>query len=315
VYSRKTLEAVGLAEGADDDGGVLMLGVDGAVEAADVGGGEFSGKIGQRGAELRKLREGGLANDGDGIVGREVVAVIGESYQAESIDEAVSGVAGDDINLVIEEGTVDEAEVHDFGRFGEAQAVTFAEAGKTVGALEEFVADAGAPFGNEGNDVGNFLQVEVFRVVAADDHGEGVFEAERFGDFEMEAVGVELLDAVVDSVRIALLCNSLAVKIWRFVEYGGEGGAGVFDVEIEFAGEEGFVNEEGAAEVGLAFDGDGGFGFDVLGEELGEDDLFGEKFGADDDLGLGRLVASGSEVKKVEEKKEVKESERGTSHS
>jgi hypothetical protein len=29
----------------------------------------------------------------------------------------------------------------------------------------------------------------------------------------------------------------LAVKIWRFVEYGGEGSAGVFDVKIEFAGQ------------------------------------------------------------------------------
>ena len=143
------------------------------------------------------------------------------------------------------------------------------------------------------------MQVEVFRVVAADDHGEGVFETERFGDFEMEAIGVELLDAVEDSVRIALLCNSLVVKIWRFVEDGSESGAGVFDVEVEFAGEEGFVDEERAAEIGLALDGNARFGFDVLGKQLGEDDLFGEKLGADGDLGWRRLVAGANEINKI----------------
>jgi hypothetical protein len=36
-----------------------------------------------------------------------------------------------------------------------------------------------------------------------------------------------------------------------------------------------------AAEIGFAFDVDASARFDVLGEQLGEDDLFGEKFGAD----------------------------------
>ena len=71
-----------------------------------------------------------------------------------------------------------------------------------------------------------------------------------------------------------------------FVEDGGECGAGVFDVEIEIAGEERFLAEERAAEIGFAFDVDAGAGFDVLGEEFGENDLLGEKFGADGDVGL-----------------------------
>jgi hypothetical protein len=74
------------------------------------------------------------------------------------------------------------------------------------------------------------------------------------------------------------------------------------------------VNEESAAEVGLALDGDGGFGFDVLGEEFGEDDLFSEEFGADDDFGLRRFVAGGREEKEVEEIKEVKESGLSATH-
>ena len=38
------------------------------------------------------------------------------------------------------------------------------------------------------------------------------------------------------------------------------------------------MDQEGAAEIGFALDVDGGAGFDVLGEELGEDDLLGEEF-------------------------------------
>src|SRR5258708_29190792 len=224
---RPGLEDFGLAEGADDGGGVLMLRVDGVVEAADVSGGEFAGEIGEGGAKLGESGEGGLADDGDGVVGREIVAVVFEGDEAEGIDEAVGGVAGDDVDLMINEGAVDESEVHDFGGSGEAEAVIFAEAGKTVGALEEFVADAGAPFRGYGDDIGDFLQMEIFGVVAADNHGEGVFATEGLGEFEMEAVGVELLDAVVDGVRIALR---------SFVEDGGEGRTGVFDIEVELAG-------------------------------------------------------------------------------
>src|SRR5712692_4102853 len=120
--------------------------------------------------------------------------------------------------------------------------------------------------------------MEIFRIIAANDHGESVFEAERLGDFKMEAIGVELLDAVIDGVRVIVMCDTLAVRIWGFIQDGSEGGARVFDVEIELAGEQSFVDEERAAEIGLSNDGDSGFGFDVLGKELGEDYLLSEEF-------------------------------------
>src|SRR5216684_7388990 len=83
------LQAFGLAEGADDGGGVLLLGVDGVVEAADIGGGEFAGEIGEGGAELGESRESGLADDGDSVVGREVVAVVFEGDETKRVDEPV----------------------------------------------------------------------------------------------------------------------------------------------------------------------------------------------------------------------------------
>jgi len=45
-----------------------MLGVDGIVEAADVGGESLPAKS-RGGTKLGKPRESGLADDGDGVVG------------------------------------------------------------------------------------------------------------------------------------------------------------------------------------------------------------------------------------------------------
>jgi hypothetical protein len=292
------LEAFGLAEGANDGGSVKVLRIDGVVEAAHVGGGEFASEIGKGGAELGESFESGAANDGNRVIGRKVMAIVFKGDQAKRINQAVGGIAGDDVHLMLDEGAVDEAEVHDAGPPGEMEGVTFAPAAETVGALEEFVADPDAPLGSERRDIGNGVEVEIFGVAAADDHSECVCEAERFGDFEVETLGIELLDAIVDGGGIA--CR-------RFVEDGGEGGAGVLDVEVELAGLESFVDEESAAEIGLADDRNAGAGFNVLGEKFGEDNLFGEEFGADGDSRLWRTVTGGGEVKEVKEVKEIKE--------
>jgi len=175
----------------------------------------------------------------------------------ERVDQAVGGIAGDDIDLMIDESAIEEAEVHYIGRGGKVECVAAAPAAETVGALEEFVADADAPLGVDRSEIGHGAEMEALGVVAADDHGEGVFEAERLGEFEIEALGVLLFYAGVD--------GGGAVRAGRFIQHGGEGCAGVFDVEINIAGEESFVDEESAAEIGLALDGDAGAGFDVLG--------------------------------------------------
>jgi hypothetical protein len=206
---------------------------------------------------------------------------------------------------MIDESAVNEAEIHDFGRSREMEIVAVAPAAEPVGALEKFVADTDAPFGRKRRDIGDFLEVKIFGVITADDHGERVFETEGLGDFEMEALGVELFDAKVDGVRIPLR---------GFVEDSGESGAGVLDIKIELAGFEGFVDEERAAEIRLALDGDAGFGFNVLGQKFGKDHLLGEKFGTDGDFGLRRIVAGGEEVDEVQEIEEVKESEGSAAH-
>jgi len=91
-----------------------------------------------------------VADDGDGVIGREIVQIVFEGDEAERVDEAVGGIASDNVDLVIDEGSVEEAEVHDIGRGGEVEIVAGAPAGETVGAFEKFVAYAGMPLGGDG---------------------------------------------------------------------------------------------------------------------------------------------------------------------
>ena len=259
-------------------GSVLMLGIHCVIESADIGGGEFAGKIGKGAAELGELRECGLADDGDGVVGREVVAVVFEGDEAEGINEAISGVAGNDVNLMIHKRAINKTEIHDFRRFGKVETVAGAETGEPVGALEKFVAHTGTPLQRDRSEIGNSSELKILGVIAANDEYEGIFEAQRLGDFDMKTLGVKLPHATINDLRVVVLFGSLAVKIWRFIEDSGQSRARVFDVEIELAGKQGFVDEKRAAKVRLADDRNARFCFNVLGKKLREDDLFGEEF-------------------------------------
>jgi hypothetical protein len=117
--------------------------------------------------------------------------------------------------------------------------------------------------------------MNLLRVFTSYDHGEGVFEAQRLGDFKIESLAIELLYTLVYGRGIAGR---------PFVKYGIECGAGVLDVKIDLARLHGFVNEQSAAKICFALHVDAGAAFYVLREQLGENDLFSEKFGADYDL-------------------------------
>jgi hypothetical protein len=269
-----SLEALRSAKGADYASGIALVGVHFGIEVAHFVGGDLAGEIGERRAKLRKLVEGIVAHDGDRVVRRKIVKVVIERNEVQRVDEAVGGVAGDDVNLMVDKRAIEEAQIHDVGRLGELQIVTTGPAGEAVGTFEKFVAHADAEFTRDRRKVGHGVKMGAIGVVSAYHHGEGVGEAERLGEIKMEFFRVLQLDAVVDR-------SGSVVGLWRFVEHGGESGAGVFDVEVEVAGEERFVDEEGTAEISFALDVNTGLGFDVLGEEFGEKNLFGEEFGAD----------------------------------
>ena len=73
------------------------------------------------------------------------------------------------------------------------------KAGQAVGARFELVADAEAELGGDAGGVGDGVEVEALGVVGADDHGEGVFEAERRFDADVVARGVERADGGEDA--------------------------------------------------------------------------------------------------------------------
>src|SRR5712692_583379 len=208
------LQTLRRTEGADDGGSVLVLGVNGVIESANVGGGKPAAKICEGAAELGELRECGLAHDGDGVVGREVVAIVVEGDEAKGIDETIGGIASDDVHLMIHKRAIDEAEVHDFRRFRKAEMVAGAKTGEPVGALEKFVAHTGTPLRRDRSEIGDGAEVKIPGIVAANDEYESIFEAERLGDFEMETLGVQLPHATINDLRILVLFGSLAVKIW-----------------------------------------------------------------------------------------------------
>src|SRR2546430_11134457 len=104
------------------------------------------------------------------------------------------------------------------------QIVAMAPAAKSIWAFEEFIADTGAPFGREGNDIGNLLKMKILGVVSANDHGESVLKAEWLGDFEVKALGVKLSDAIVDGGGIT--------SRW-FVQESREGRACGFKAAVE----------------------------------------------------------------------------------
>src|SRR6266581_709975 len=149
----RQLETLRRTELAHNRNGILVQSINRVIQVAHVGGREFASEISEGGTELGEAGESGLTNDRDGVVGRKVVAVVGEGDKAEGVNEAVRGIAGDNVDLVIEEGAVDEAEVHHVRLPGEVEFVQTGQGAEAVGALEEFVADAGAPLRRDRSDI------------------------------------------------------------------------------------------------------------------------------------------------------------------
>jgi len=130
------------------------------------------------------------------------------------------------------ESTVEQAEVHGARGCGELEAVGCGETGQAVGALLKLVAHAETPIGRVLRGLGECGEVQAAGVIATNDHGEGVFKTQRLGDGDVVALGVEAPDGVESGLR---------VTVDGLFEDCCQGGAGVFDVGVDAAGNEGLM--------------------------------------------------------------------------
>src|ERR1700675_1836900 len=185
------------------------------------------------------------------------------------VDDAVGGVAGHNIDFVILQRAVNQAEIHHAGLLGKMQAVALAPSTKTIRAFQKFKTDSDAPPGSDRNEVRHMLKMRLPRVLATYHHGESIFEPERLGDFKIEALAVQLLYTLVYSGGIAGR---------TFIKDRIERGAGVLDVKVDLARLHGFVDQQSTAKICFALHVNAGTGFDVLSEQLGKNNLFREKF-------------------------------------
>ena len=80
---------------------------------------------------------------------------------------------------------------------------------------------------------------------------------------------------------------------WLLFENRGERRARVFGINIDASGKNALMRDVGAAEIKPALDGKVSLVFDLLRNQLAEDDLLGEIFASDDDALL--VVAGGEE--------------------
>ncbi len=108
-------------------------------------------------------------------------------------------------------------------------------------------------------------------------------KAQRLGDFKIESLAVKLLYTLVHRGGIAGR---------TFVKNSIERGAGVLDVKVDLARLHGFVDQQSAAKICFALHVNARARFDVLREQLGENNLFREEFGADYDLRFWRATRS-----------------------
>ncbi len=105
------------------------------------------------------------------------MAVVFQDHQMQRIDDAVGGVAGYNVDFVILQRTVNQAEIHHAGLLGKMQAVALAPSTKTIGAFQKFKTNSDAPLGSDRNEVRHALKMKLLRILATYDHGEGVFES------------------------------------------------------------------------------------------------------------------------------------------
>src|SRR5437016_7804572 len=93
---------------------------------------------------------------------------------------------------MIDQGAIDQAEIHHLRRPRELQMVACAKAGEPVWPLKKFVTHSHAPSGSDQRKIGNRADMQIPRVVPTNHHCKGILKTERVHHLRSEEHTSEL---------------------------------------------------------------------------------------------------------------------------
>lgn len=195
------------------------------------------------------------------------MAVVVEAQEGGVLCAGVEGFAGDEGDLAVGEGGVELGGIEDLDAAGEGEFVSAEEEGEAIGAADELAGGAEAPGAFPGFGGAEGGEVVLGGAFAGGEEDRGIGEAEGGNPFAAVAGAI---------VGLNLLAGLGGIGDGGETEDGGEGNSGVFRVEVDLAGEEGFVGHGGATEGRAKGDRSGAEdGFEVEADGFSEENLTG----------------------------------------
>src|SRR5580704_49020 len=121
-------------------------------------------------------RESRLAHDRYCLVGRKVSLVVFENDKVARGQQPIGRVSNDQVDLLIKQGTIEQAQIENPRGCGESQSVDTRQVLVPVRTLHKLIPEPGAELRSVPGGVAERLQFESACILAANDHGKRVVE-------------------------------------------------------------------------------------------------------------------------------------------
>ena len=115
------------------------------------------------------------------------MAIIFKHDEIKRGDQAVSVCASHDINLIILQSAIEQAQIHYARGFSEFETVFCGQPFVAIGPLNEFITNAKTQLPRDGSGIGKRFQAQAACIGAAHHHGKSVIEAERGQYFQSKS--------------------------------------------------------------------------------------------------------------------------------
>jgi hypothetical protein len=133
--------------------------------------------------------------------------------------------------------------------------------------FHEFVTESGPPVRSIRRGIGERTELKPARGLAANDDGEGIVEAQRVHDFQVETRGV---------LAFGLVVHAPGVAFYRLLQNGGERSAGVLHIGVDSPRQQRLMADVGAGEIKPPLHVQPRLRFQMLRKHLAQDSLLGE---------------------------------------